>query len=232
MSIISYDIILGFIYDGLERAAIWENAISRIESGRPLLEDVNETEISVAGIGSKKRKPRVQREIVATLARKILSGEIQPSEYLPKESELCAQYGVSRTVIREATKVLESKGLLLSRSRVGTRVLDAREWNMLDPDLLGLASSDFHDPGFVDSFMEARRIIEPAAAELAAERAGPRDLATLDDAYRRMCASLPDNVEQCSKADMEFPYCVTGCQSQSRAHATRECNSGVDACVV
>jgi GntR family galactonate operon transcriptional repressor len=177
--------------------------IGRIESGRPLLEDVK-NETPVAGIGSKKRKPRVQREIVATLARKILSGEIQPTEYLPKESELCAQYGVSRTVIREATKVLESKGLLRSRSRVGTWVLDARDWNMLDPDLLVLASSDFHDPGFVDSLMEARRIIEPAAAELAAERAGPRDLATLDDAYRRMCASLPDNVEQCSEADMEF----------------------------
>ena len=115
-----------------------------------------------------KRKPRVKREIVAALARRILSGEIQPSEYLPKESELCAQYGVSRTVIREATKVLESKGLLRSRSRVGTRVLEASEWNMLDPDLLALASSDFHDPRFVDSLMEARRIIEPAAAELAA----------------------------------------------------------------
>src|SRR5271157_3149285 len=62
---------------------------------------------------------------------------------------------------------------------------------MLDPDLLALASSDFHDPRFVDSLMEARRIIEPAAAELADERAGPRDLAAMDDAYRRMCASLP-----------------------------------------
>jgi GntR family transcriptional regulator, galactonate operon transcriptional repressor len=151
-----------------------------------------------------KRKPRVQREIIAHLARRILSGEIQPLEYLPKESELCAHYGVSRTVIREATKVLESKGLLKSRSRVGTRVLDASEWNMLDPDLLALASSDFHDPRFVDSLMEARRIIEPAAAELAARRAGPRDLAAMDDAYRRMCASLPHDVPQCSEADMEF----------------------------
>lgn len=151
-----------------------------------------------------KRKPRVKQEIVANLARRILSGEIQPSEYLPKESELCTQYGVSRTVIREATKVLESKGLLLSRSRVGTRVLDASEWNMLDPELLALASSNFHDPRFVDSLMEARRIIEPAAAELAASRAGPRDLAAMDEAYRRMCASLPHDVPQCSEADMEF----------------------------
>ncbi len=123
---------------------------------------------------------------------------------MPKESELCLEYGVSRTVIREATKVLESKGLIRSQSRVGTRVLDASEWNMLDPDLLALASFDFHDPRFVDSLMEARRIIEPAAAELAAERSGSRDLAAMDDAYRRMCVSLPHDVEQCSKADMDF----------------------------
>jgi DNA-binding FadR family transcriptional regulator len=179
--------------------------ISRAEE-EPSVAGKLEKKIDGAGISNsiKKRKPRVHREIVATLARRILSGEIQQCEYLPKESELCAQYGVSRTVIREATKVLESKGLLRSRSRVGTKVLDAREWNMLDPDLLALASSDFHDPGFVDSLMEARRIIEPAAAELAAERAGPRDLAAMDDAYRRMCASLPDNVDECSEADMDF----------------------------
>src|SRR5215471_1144366 len=111
-----------------------------------------------------RRKPRVQREIVAALARRILSGEIEPLTYLPKESELCAQYGVSRTVIREATKVLESKGLLRSRSRVGTQVLDVKQWNMLDPDLLAWSGPAFYDPGFTNSLMEARRIIELAAA--------------------------------------------------------------------
>jgi GntR family transcriptional regulator, galactonate operon transcriptional repressor len=154
------------------------------------------------------RKPRVQREIVAALARRILSGEIEPLTYLPKESELCVQYGVSRTVIREATKVLESKGLLRSRSRVGTLVLGSSEWNLLDPDLLIWAGSKFHDPRFVDSLMEARCIIEPAAAELAAERADSRDLASLDDAYQRMYASLPNggrhNVDLCSQADLDF----------------------------
>lgn len=179
--------------------------LSRCRSGSSVAGELGvKITASLVNNASRKRKPRVQREIVAAMARRILSGEIQPSEYLPKESELCVQYGVSRTVIREATKVLESKGLIRSRSRVGTRVLDTNEWNMLDPDLLALASSDFHDPRFVDSLMEARRIIEPAAAELAAERAGPRDLAAMDDAYRRMCASLPHDIEQCSKADMDF----------------------------
>jgi len=148
----------------------------------------------------RKRKPRVLREIIASLARRVLSGEIPPRKYLPKESLLCDQYGVSRTVIREATKVLESKGLLRSRSRVGTQVLDVNQWNMLDPDLLAWAGPAFHDPDFTKSLMEARRIIEPAAAELAAERAGPRDLAAMDDA----CKRLPHDVDACSEADMDF----------------------------
>jgi len=152
----------------------------------------------------RKRKPRVLREIIASLARRVLSGEILPLEYLPKESLLCDQYGVSRTVIREATKVLESKGLLRSRSRVGTQVLDVKQWNMLDPDLLAWAGPAFRDPAFVNSLMETRRIIEPAAAELAAERAGPRDLAAMDDACQRMRASLPHDVDACSEADIDF----------------------------
>jgi GntR family transcriptional regulator, galactonate operon transcriptional repressor len=155
-----------------------------------------------------KRKPRVQREVVATLARRILSGEIPAHGFLPKEAELCAQYGVSRTVIREATKILESKGLLRSRSRVGTQVLDPNEWNMLDADLLVWAGSEFHDPRFVYSLMEARFIIEPAAVELAAQRASPVDLARLDEAYQRMRASLPSDrphdVQKCCDADLDF----------------------------
>jgi DNA-binding FadR family transcriptional regulator len=87
-------------------------------------------------------------------------------------------------------------------------VLDPNEWNMLDADLLAWAGSEFHDPRFVSSLMEARFIIEPAAAELAARRADPHDLAKLDHAYQRMRASLslgpPHDLEQCSDADLDF----------------------------
>jgi len=189
VSIISYDLMRRLIYD---RRRLWHMKTKRPPANKVL----------------RKRKPRVQRGVVATLANRILSGAIPPREYLPKESELCAQYGVSRTVIREATKILESKGLLRSRSRVGTQVLDPNEWNILDADLLAWAGSEFHDPRFVHSLMEARFIIEPAAAELAAVRADAKDLARLDEAYQRMHASLPPNsahdVQQCSEADLDF----------------------------
>ncbi|SER38669.1 transcriptional regulator, GntR family [Faunimonas pinastri] len=151
-----------------------------------------------------RRKPRVKREVTMALARRILAGEIQPGENLPREAELCSEYGVSRTVIREATKVLEAKGLLRSRSRAGTLVLDAGDWNMLDPDLLSWAGPGFHNPRFVESLMEARHIIEPAGAELAAQRATAQDLADLENAYDRMARSLPHDIEACSLADLDF----------------------------
>lgn len=75
---------------------------------------------------------------------------------------------------------------------------------MLDPDLLAWSGSGFHDPHFVHSLMEARHIIEPAAAELAARRATGRELAVIEDAYRRMCKALPHNVPEYSEADMDF----------------------------
>lgn len=153
---------------------------------------------------ARRRKPRMRQEIVAGLARRILSGQIPPGDFLPREPDLCAEYGVSRTVIREATKVLESKGLLRSRPRLGTEVLQANAWNMLDPDLLGWVGSDFHDPRFVDSLMEARSIIEPAAAELAATRASAAELAALERAYRQMGVSLPHDIDVGAEADMEF----------------------------
>jgi GntR family galactonate operon transcriptional repressor len=149
-------------------------------------------------------RPRIGKEVVAALARRILSGEWPPGTVLPVEAELCAEYGVSRTVVREATKILASKNLLRSRAGSGTQVLDMARWNRLDPELLDWSGDSLVTPRFVASLMEARRIVEPAAAELAAQRATAADLAALEDAYRRMQASLPDDVESCSLADLDF----------------------------
>jgi DNA-binding FadR family transcriptional regulator len=67
---------------------------------------------------SRKRRPRVQREIVTTLACRILSGEIQPSEYLPKESELCVEYGVSRLDFHTALLVASHNHVLVQLASV------------------------------------------------------------------------------------------------------------------
>lgn len=150
------------------------------------------------------RKPRVKAEVVAAMARAILTGEVAQGSFMPTEAELCQQYGVSRTVVREATKVLESKGLLSIRSRVGTQVQDKAVWNLLDPDMLAWAEDSSEQPEYIASLMEIRRIIEPAAVELAAMRATERDILDLENAFERMAAFPIDEVEYYAEADVDF----------------------------
>lgn len=150
----------------------------------------------------RRAKPRVQKEIIATLARFIASGRFPPNTNLPRENDLCAEFGVSRTVIREALKVLESKGLVRGRPRVGTVVRDKEDWNLLDPDIIEWMGSDFLDESLLKSVLEARRAIEPAAAELAATRASAQEIADLDHAWQRMAAA--EDYTTFTEADVVF----------------------------
>src|SRR3954454_24999254 len=72
--------------------------------------------------------------VVNTIGRRIIAGELAPGTSLPNEADLCVQLGVSRTIVREATKVLASKGLLESRPKTGTRIRSPESWNLLDSD--------------------------------------------------------------------------------------------------
>src|SRR5207237_9005935 len=89
---------------------------------------------------------------------------------LPTEAMAAAPLGVSRAAYREAVQTLIAKGLVESRPKAGTRVLPRERWNLLDPDVLAWAFAREPDLRLIDSLFELRGIIEPAAAELAAER--------------------------------------------------------------
>lgn len=75
-------------------------------------------------------------KIVQSLGRKIVCGDFSRSEPLPSETQLCADYGASRTVLREAVKMLTAKGLLDARPRRGTIIRPEKEWNFTDPDII------------------------------------------------------------------------------------------------
>src|ERR1700741_1610461 len=76
-------------------------------------------------------------QVVKRVGTDIISGRMKPDQPLPREAEWAEELGVSRTVLREATKVLISKGLVRSRPRAGTKVRAEADWNVLDPDVLG-----------------------------------------------------------------------------------------------
>lgn len=153
--------------------------------------------------GRAKKRPRVKSSIQASLARSVASGEVPVGRCLPTEAELCTQYGVSRTALREAIKGLEAKGMLRSKPRIGTFVLPREEWAILDADVLEWISDLLDQEAFVDAVLEARHAIEPAAAALACSHASLADLSRIEDAINGMEQST-QNPDAFTEADLAF----------------------------
>jgi len=87
--------------------------------------------------GTPVRRRNLFAQVVENLGVRIVRGDLNPEEALLKEADLEAEFGVSRSVIREAVKTLAAKGLLESRTRTGIRVLPPVCWNLLDAEVLG-----------------------------------------------------------------------------------------------
>ena len=142
-------------------------------------------------------------QVVHDLGCQILAGDVKPGEPLPQETTLCDQMGVSRTVVREAIKSLAAKGLVESRAKRGTIVLSPRSWNYLDSDVLEWQTHS--DAGGRQLFYltEFRQAIEPAAAALAAQRAGEDEIQLICEACEEM-ERTADDVEAFLAADLRF----------------------------
>ena len=128
-------------------------------------------------------------QIVRDLGLRIVSGEYKPGERLPLEASLCAAYDVSRPVLREATRVLVAKGLVISKQRAGAIVCARSNWHLLDPDVLYWLIQSQPTGEFVGTLMTVRRIFEPAAAALAANMASEEQLRGISEAYECMEAA-------------------------------------------
>jgi DNA-binding FadR family transcriptional regulator len=149
-----------------------------------------------------KASGNVHDRVARSIGERILAGEYAPGTLLPNEAEWGKIYGVSRTAVREAIKTLLGKGLLLSRPKVGSRVEPRDRWNLLDRDVLAWHRSAIDRRSFATSTQEARRIIEPGIAELAAKKRSKEQLDRLVKALdgMRTAKSVPDMVA----VDVEF----------------------------
>jgi DNA-binding FadR family transcriptional regulator len=135
------------------------------------------------------RGQNLTNSIANNLGVAVVTGVYSADNPMPIEAELCRQYGVSRSVIREAVKMLTAKGLLGSRPRLGTWVQSEEVWNLLDPDVLGWLLERKFSPGLLMEFLEIRLAVEPAAAALAARVAGPSEQAAIRAGIERMQAA-------------------------------------------
>jgi DNA-binding FadR family transcriptional regulator len=107
----------------------------------------------------------------------------------PTEAEIAEQYGVSRSVVREAVKMLGAKGLLTARPRKGTMIQDESLWNLFDADVLRWLLDRKFSLELMRHFTELRIGIEPAAAALAASHHTVEGVENVRKGYLRMVAA-------------------------------------------
>lgn len=145
--------------------------------------------------------------ILNDLGQGIVGGRWPEGVSLPRETELQQHYGASRQSVREALRVLAAKGVVYARKRAGTFVTPKSEWNYFDPDILA-----WHAPGTLPDqvlrdLIEVRRLIEPAAAELAALRHSPESLARIQAALGDMNGAQSDAIRFYG-ADIRFHLAI------------------------
>lgn len=128
----------------------------------------------------------VHGNTVDHLGEAIVAGRYPAGLAIPPEPRLCEEIGVSRTVIRESVKSLVAKGLLSTGPKVGTRVLPEEQWNWFDPDVILWKSKAGLTREFLRDLQDLRRVLEPAAVRMAAQRATAHDLAEIEAAYQGM----------------------------------------------
>ena len=127
------------------------------------------------------------QRIAAAIGAAIVAGRYAPDALVPGEIELGRRYRASRTVVREALKLLSAKGLIASRKRSGTRARPREAWNMLDADVLAWRLRDGRDePKFVSDLLHVRAVVEPAAAAMAARSHTKKSLAPIEEAFAEM----------------------------------------------
>lgn len=127
--------------------------------------------------------------IVQDLGIAVVSGAYTVKNPFPIEADLCKQYGASRSVLREAVKMLTAKGLLSARPRQGTWVQPEANWNLLDPDVLRWLLERKISYSLLREFAQVRLAVEPKAAALAAVVTDSETKAAIKAAIQRMAAA-------------------------------------------
>jgi DNA-binding FadR family transcriptional regulator len=148
------------------------------------------------------KKERRHEAILRDLVGQIVSGAIPVAGRVPYESEIMLRYAVSRTVAREALQRLAGFGLVEVRRRRGATVMLSERWNMLEPTVLEASMRGRPGAAFFSGLFEARLVLEPEAAALAAMRIGPAAV----DAMQAALAVMRESPLQDSfiEADLTF----------------------------
>lgn len=143
-------------------------------------------------------RQRLSNAIVADYLRMIGDGEIEPGASLPPESVLCESYGVGRSVVREALQALDAKGFIVVRQGSVATVAPRYRWHVLDKDFLDATNPQ----EYFWMLQEARELLEPRLASIAATRASEESIAEMAEINARL-AGVSESLEH-AELDIAF----------------------------
>jgi GntR family transcriptional regulator, galactonate operon transcriptional repressor len=142
-------------------------------------------------------------EVVRRLGMRVIRGDYPPGSLIEPDG-LEDELGVSKTVVREALRVLSAKGLVDSRQKRGTFVRERAAWHLLDTEVMAWRrEAEASSEAFLADLSEVRALVEPAGARLAAQRRTDDDLREIGEALSAMTAAGRD-AEQAVAADLRF----------------------------
>ncbi len=149
------------------------------------------------------RRTRVYEQVAARIQHLILEGHLRPGDRLPTERELAERFGVSRSSVRDAIRVLELMGLVEPRQGECTVVRDLSPEAVVNP----LASLLLRSRALLSDLLDVRKMIEPHLAARAAVHATDDDLARLQEILDRQRAKA-ERGELAVEEDSEFHYTI------------------------
>jgi DNA-binding FadR family transcriptional regulator len=141
-----------------------------------------------------RRPASLARAVTAELVERIVRGVHPPGTQLPPEPALCEAFSVSRTVVREAVKILQEKGLVQVRQGAGTMVTPQAMWDMLDDLVLAATIAQEDSLAILDDLVVTRRLLESDMANVTARLAGPDTIERLRTLVDRMDELVDDPV--------------------------------------
>lgn len=161
-------------------------------------------------------------QLTHQLGAAIVQGQYAVDKTFPTEAELSQQFNISRSVTREAVKMLTAKGLIASRPRQGIRVMPSTHWNMFDADVLSWTLNARPSLELLREFTQLRMAIEPEAAALAAaSSADSARIKAIGDALARM-KKADEGQDDPLAADIEFHCAILSASNNRFFYQLRE----------
>jgi GntR family transcriptional repressor for pyruvate dehydrogenase complex len=164
------------------------------------------------GKGGRERDVAVTDEAIEKIKGMIVTGALRPGDRLPKEADLASELGLSRNSLREAVKALSLINILDVRQGDGTYVTS------LEPPLLLEALNfivDFHQDNTVLEFLAVRRILEPAAAAMAATRVSEQEIESLRELIDGLGDAPDIDIDKLVANDLEFHRRISAASGNS-----------------